>query len=421
MPPAHVRSLHARAAEWFRSRGHVEEAVQHSLDAGNTEDAASLVQASWLHYVDAGRAATVVGWLESLGPAAIASGPAARVAAAWMTAFVGNESEMVDHLAALEPFLDYGPLPDGSRCVESAVAMIGGIFGYGGPTAMLAASERAVELETDRRSPFYAIAHAALGNSAYIQGDLDRAVAALGPVGRSDDAPKIIKVLALSVESFAEAERGDLARARECAELAMTIVEARGLRVMPQASLAFAALGQAQAAAGKVDEALVTLELGLAMRRQSSAQGLWGPILHLLVTARVAAEAGRSQMARDLLAELATRTGRFPDGMAAMHQRVEAVQSAAPRRSCVAAAQRDPHRSGAGRASVPQPRAEPPRDRRRALPLVQHGEDPRAVGLSQARRPLEDRGTADRTTAVADLARGAGRGPNLTRVRSRRG
>ena len=84
----------------------------------------------------------------------------------------------------------------------------------------------------------------------------------------------------------------------------MTIVEARGLRVMPQASLAFAALGQAQAAAGKVDEALVTLELGLAMRRQSSAQGLWGPILHLLVTARVAAEAGRSQMARDLLAEL---------------------------------------------------------------------------------------------------------------------
>ena len=325
MPPAHVRSLHARAAEWFRSQGHVEEAVQHSLEAGNTEDAASLVQASWLHYVDAGRAATVVGWLESLGPAAIASGPAARVAAAWMTAFVGNESEMVDHLAALEPFLDYGPLPDGSRCVESAVAMIGGIFGYGGPTAMLAASERAVELETDRRSPFYAVAHAALGHSAYIQGDLDRAVAALGPVGRSDDAPKIIKVLALSVESFAEAERGDLARARECAELAMTIVEARGLRVMPQASLAFAALGQAQAAAGKVDEALVTLELGLAMRRQSSAQGLWGPILHLLVTARVAAEAGRSQMARDLLAELATRTGRFPDGMAAMHQRVEAV------------------------------------------------------------------------------------------------
>ena len=111
-------------------------------------------------------------------------------------------------------------------------------------------------------------------------------------------------MLSLSVESFVEAERGDLARARECAELAMDIVEARGLRAMPQASLAFAALGQAQAAAGKVDDALVTLEVGLAIRRQTTAQGVWGPIHHLLVTARVAAQAGRVQMARELLAEL---------------------------------------------------------------------------------------------------------------------
>ena len=37
-------------------------------------------------------------------------------------------------------------------------------------------------------------------------------------------------------------------------------------------------------------------------------------------------------MARDLLAELATRMSRFPDGMAAMHARVEAVQRPAPRR-----------------------------------------------------------------------------------------
>jgi ATP/maltotriose-dependent transcriptional regulator MalT len=324
-PPDHLRSLHARAAEWFRSQGHVEEAVQHSLAAGNTEDAASLVQASWLKYVDAGRAATVVGWLDSLGPAAIESGPAARVTVAWMSAFVGNEPALADHLAVLDDCADHGPLPDGSHSVESAVAMIRGLFGYDGPTAMLAASQRAVELETDHHSPFYAIANAALGWSAYIQGDLDLAVTALVAASRSDAAPKIIELLSLSAESFARAERGDLARSQECAELAMTIVEARGLRVMPQASLAFAALGQAQAAAGKVDEALVTLELGLAMRRQSSAQGVWGTILHFLVTARVAAEAGRFQMARDLLAELAPRTSRFSDGMTVMHERVDAV------------------------------------------------------------------------------------------------
>jgi LuxR family maltose regulon positive regulatory protein len=325
MPPGHLRSLHARAAVWFRSQGHVDEAIQHSLAAGDTETAASLVQASWLQYVDAGRAATVVGWLESLGPAALATGPETRVTFAWMSAFVGNEPALADHLAVLDDFGDHGPLPDGSRSVESAVAMIRGLFGYDGPTAMLAASQRAVELETDGHSPFYAIANAALGQANYVLGDLDRAVTALGAASRSDGAPKIIQVLSLSAESFVQAERGDVTRSRECAELAMTIVDARGMRVMPQASLAFAALGQAQAAAGKVDEALVTLELGLAMRRHSSAHGVWGPIIHFLVTAQVAAEAGRFQMARDLLAELAPRMGRFPDGMAAMHERVEAV------------------------------------------------------------------------------------------------
>lgn len=324
-PAEHVRSLHARAAEWFGAHGHVEDAVRHSLAAGLTHEAASLVQAHWLQYVDAGRAATVVGWLQSLGPETIAAGPEGRVAAAWIAALVGNEPDLAAHVAVLSHYLDHGPLPDGSRSVESALAMIEGTFGYAGPTSMLTAAERAVELETDRISPFYAIAHGALGYATYILGDLDRSVIELRAASRNDTAPDIIKVVALSVESFAEADRGDLARARECAELAMTILEARGLRVMPQASLAFAALGRAQADAGKVDDALATLELGLAMRRQSSAQAHWGPILHLLVTARVAAEAGRFEMAHDLLGELAAQLSRFSDGLVTMQARVDSV------------------------------------------------------------------------------------------------
>ena len=194
---------------------------------------------------------------------------------------------------------------------------------------MLAASQRAVELETDRRSPFYAIANAALGQATYVLGDLDRAVVALGAAARSDGAPKIIKVLSLSAESFVQAERGDVARSRECAELAMTIVDARGMRVMPQASLAFAALGQAQAAAGKVDEALVTLELGLAMRRKNPALTPWQTIHHLIVMSRVALrEARQLPLAQELLAETAQRMDRYHDGMRAMRARLAAVQEA---------------------------------------------------------------------------------------------
>jgi LuxR family maltose regulon positive regulatory protein len=229
-------------------------------------------------------------------------------------------------LAALDDFRDYGPLSDGAHSVESAVAMIQGLFGYGGPLEMMAAAQRAVELETDNHSPYHAIAHAILGHVAYILGDLEQAITPLRVASRSDYAPGIIRVLSLSIESFVEAERGDLARSRECAELAMAIMDARGLRASPQASLAFAALGQAQAAAGKVDDALETLELGLDLRRQSSSQGVWGGIHHLLVTARVAAQAGRFPMARDMLAELSMSMNRFSAGMAAMESRVETVR-----------------------------------------------------------------------------------------------
>ena len=65
--PDHVRSLHARAAEWFVSHGHTDEAIQHLLAADRTEEAALLVQANWLTYVDAGRGATVLGWLDVAG------------------------------------------------------------------------------------------------------------------------------------------------------------------------------------------------------------------------------------------------------------------------------------------------------------------------------------------------------------------
>ncbi len=324
--PDQVGPLHRRAAEWFESRRHTEEAFQHYLAAGDSEDAAHLVQANWLTYVDAGRAATVLGWLESLAVPAGSMSPAARVTSAWLAALVGNEAVLADHVAALVELGDHGPLPDGSRSVESAIALIDGLFGYAGPVEALAAARRAVEIETDSGSPFYSIAHVSLGHAAYVMGDLDQAITSLRVASASHAAPGVIQTLGLSVESLVEAERGELVRARECAELAMSIVDARGLRAVPQASLAFAALGQSQASAGKVDDALATLEVGLSVRRQGADRDAWFPIHHLIVMARVAAMAGRLPAARELMTELSDRMGRFTSGMAAMQARVAAVQ-----------------------------------------------------------------------------------------------
>ena len=324
--PERAQVLHSRALEWFRDHGHIDEAVKHALAAGRTTDAAALVRENWLSYVDTDRATTVAGWLAALGNRSVADDPVAGVTAAWMAALFGQEEKLNKLLTELEEFPDVGPLPDGARSVESAISMIRGLFGYGGPVEMSAAAQRAVELETDSSSPYYALAHAALGHSAYVDGDLELASRVLAKSSSSAAAPLVIRALSLATESLVDAERGEPDRSRERAELAMDLLLDRGLGDMPQVSLVWTALGLAQAAAGKLDDALMTLERSLDMRRGNPAQGPWGTMHHLLGTARVAVAAGHLSTARDLLKDLGARMDRYDEGMRPMRARMAAVQ-----------------------------------------------------------------------------------------------
>ena len=324
--PQRVPVLHARAAEWFQQHDFVDEAVAHALAAGSAGDVAALVQANWLDYVDVGRAGTVLAWIESLGEVADDGGPAGEVIAAWMAALTGDAGALAEHLAALEEFRDVGPLPDGTTSVASAIALIRGLFGYGGPEEMTRAAERAVELETDGRSPYHAIAHLARGHAAYVAGELELAGEPPRPVRAERDRPGLVRVLSLSVHSLVEHERGRPGRSRDLAELAMGIVRRRGMQRLPQAAFAFTALGLAQAEAGDLRRALATLGEGLAARRQNPDVGPWGIIHLLLAMARVSVAAGELSEARELLAECAERMGRFDAGMGAMWERYAAVE-----------------------------------------------------------------------------------------------
>ena len=98
--------------------------------------------------------------------------------------------------------------------------MIEGLFGFGGPIEMAVGARRAVELETDGRSPFYAIATVGLGHVAYVEGDLDRAGSLLARAMHNDAAQAIIQVHERLVHSLVEAENGHLGRALELADLA---------------------------------------------------------------------------------------------------------------------------------------------------------------------------------------------------------
>jgi ATP/maltotriose-dependent transcriptional regulator MalT len=321
-----VAMLHGRAAEWLSSNGYVDAAIEHALAAGKSDVAAALIQASWLRYFDAGHGSTVRRWLQALESSDAGQNTATIVTAAWMAALSGNKEEMDLRLKQLSLMSDDAALPDGTKSVESALALIRGLFGFDGPAEMLEWARRAVALETDGNTPWYAVANTALGHASYVIGDLSTAIGVLPKAAYSDAAPALIRILALAILALAEAELGHDHRSRKSAQESMAVVDARSLHALPAAALAYIAFGQSQAASGRLDEAMETLEHGLYLRRKVPGLSPWQTIHLLLVMSRVAIAAGDLQLARGLLDEASPLVHQFQHGMEAMIARLEAVQ-----------------------------------------------------------------------------------------------
>jgi LuxR family transcriptional regulator, maltose regulon positive regulatory protein len=324
--PDRAVMLHGLAADWLSDNDYVDAAVEHALASGDGDRAAALVQRSWIRYFDAGLGTTVRSWLRALEATGADDNMPGVVTAAWMAALSGDQKEMNRRLAQLSRLPQDIPLPDGTKSVESAAALIQGLFGFGGPLDMLASAQRAAELETDGKTPWSATANTALGHANYVVGDSNTALAVLPKAAYSEAAPALIRILALSVLSLTQAELGHHDRSRRAAEEAMAVVESRSLQALPSVSFAFTALGQSQATSGELDKAMATLEHGLNLRRKLSGLSPWPSIHHFLVMGRVAILTGEIPLARQLLDEAAIMMRQYRDGMAPMIARLEAAQ-----------------------------------------------------------------------------------------------
>ena len=324
--PDRIAMLHGRAAKWLSENGYVDAAIEHALAAGNSDDAAALVQASWMQYVDSGLASTVRGWVRALRASGAAENVNTLVTASWMAALSGEIDEMQQLLKQLSSTPNNGMLPDEAQSVESTVALIRGMFGFDGPVEMLAAARRAAELETDGNTRWYGVANTALGHASYVAGDLSAAVDLLPRGAHSEAAPALIRVLAFSMLALTHAELGQHDRSVKAAQEAMDVVETRSMHALPQIALAFTAFGQSQAASGKLEDAMATLEHGLALRRKLPRLSPWPTMHHLLVMGRVAIMADDLPLGRQLLDEAAAMIRRYPQGMAAMIARLDAAR-----------------------------------------------------------------------------------------------
>jgi LuxR family transcriptional regulator, maltose regulon positive regulatory protein len=233
---------------------------------------------------------------------------------AWIAALHGRGEERERFLALAEGSSHEGTLADGSASVESSVATIRSVFAYGGVQGIVKAARRAETLDPDQTSPQATLARMGLGHGLYMSGDSSgarRALEGVLPLIRTDQPlPRIIGLFMLSVVAVDEERLGE---AESLAREACALADKYGLQGIPQAALAYIALGRVLAERGKLDEAEKELMSGLSVRRKFLDLSPWATLLGLLPLAQMRSARGDRAGARTVLAEARTIMKPFAD------------------------------------------------------------------------------------------------------------
>jgi LuxR family maltose regulon positive regulatory protein len=318
-------TLHARASAWHRVYGSTDEAIGHALAAGDTVGAVDLIARHWFAYVDSGRAATVLGWMRTLGDDRIAAHPLAAHSAAWVAALSGEPESVRHWVHVVRSGRHDGPLPDGMPSLEFSAALLGGLFGFDGIRAMRESAARAVELEPDPMSPWYALALTAFGFSLYLSGE-PGAAEQLRKAIMSEPSVPLVRLMALSAASLVAAEDGRLAQARELASAARHVADDGDLRNTPQNSLAHAAIGALHALEGRLEEAHSELQRALRSRRRWAGLSPWPTLEALLRLASLLLDMGDRPGAAELFDEARDILTSLPDGAETQLHRLERLE-----------------------------------------------------------------------------------------------
>jgi LuxR family transcriptional regulator, maltose regulon positive regulatory protein len=302
--PELVPELHRRAFEWHRSYGTADEAIHHAVSAGAFPEAGALITETWVHYANAGRTASVQGWLRRFPDEVVDADARLVLVNAWVAALRGREDAMRGAVARAHELggLDDGPLPDGFVSLESSLSVLTATFGWGDAGAILEHGMRSDELEGPD-SPWRPVITWAIGWAHLCHDDLDEAERWLGETARL--APRtdqwIVGVAAIADLSLIASRRGDHEEGKRLALEAVELARTCGLLDAIEEGEVHTAHGVALAADGRWEEAFAELERGVFLRR------LWGQPLDLadslIELAAHLATAGRRERATEVFDE----------------------------------------------------------------------------------------------------------------------
>lgn len=205
--PGRSAALNRRASSWFAEHGSPLEAIRYALQAGDLGTAHRLVNQHWNHEYNAGRLATVDGWLNALGEVRVRQDPWLSAARVLIWADEGRLDE-------LDAWLDVDPTVDG---YPYAVLRALHRFKSGDLTRAWDELGRAQSLRSESEPFWPTVEWCVRGTTAYWSGDPTTARISLGSavtLARSYDnvagltyATGYLALLALDAEDPVAARR----------------------------------------------------------------------------------------------------------------------------------------------------------------------------------------------------------------------
>jgi LuxR family maltose regulon positive regulatory protein len=316
--------LHRRACEWFATAGFLNEAIQHAITGGHLDTAATLVATHWPAYVNAGRLATITGWLEAFPTEFVRADARLCIVEAWMLVHLGSFDEARQALAAARAAGYEGELPDGSGTVEESVTLARATWPWSDVGAMLAAARTAYETETRRKSEWQPLAELNLGWALVLTGETDEAVSPLEHAAAlaARHEQWIVAGDARCLLAKTSLAAGDLAQAERWIGEALELAHTRGFADLPHVGFYHVILGALHARRGELELADQALGLGFEQMRGHCDSLLIAEAL--LERALVRRALGARTEARAMLAEArATIESCSDPGM--FSQRIEEV------------------------------------------------------------------------------------------------
>jgi LuxR family maltose regulon positive regulatory protein len=256
--PTAIRVLHRRAGEWYRAEGSVPDAIHHTAQAGDIEDARELIALHWNDYFNQGRLGTVERWLAAIPRGSVVEDPRLCVAGAWLGLDRGELDQAREWIEAASVAAQGWTIPTDDRSIDAEIGVSRAVhrFKVGELEAAGAAATEVIGLAEKDTFP-YTVAQLILGVTLYWRSEPDGAAAALQEGERSarETDNDLGRSYALGYLALIEADRDQVDDGDRLATKATALSDAPGFAEHFVLSIGHLALARASELRGRLDDA----------------------------------------------------------------------------------------------------------------------------------------------------------------------